>query len=108
MKEKYSWEQVFDYVKDRYPEVCVVKIRSKNRYVEPSTPRTQKGFANVYAKYDVESDSIIIWAYTGKNESIHDPYDGSWGQWTQREKIQGRRTLNGDWIEPLMKLWEND
>lgn len=106
MKEKYSWEKVFDSVKDKYPEECVVTICSKDKYAYPFTPRNLKGYANVYAKYDKESDSIFIWAYTGLTEDGYDEEDGDWGRWSMKEKIQGRRGRDGIWIEKLCFSWE--
>ena len=107
-KEKYSWSAEFNSAKAAYPLKTVVKVKSRQRYTDPLTPRSIPEYTYMYALYEPESDSVIIWAYTGKTLDIHDPHDGSWGLWSQREKLLGRRNLNGDWTEPLIRVWEKD
>ena len=107
-KEKYSWFVVFDGLKSLYPDSGVILVKSKRKFKDPFTPRTLSGMTHMYARYDQESDSVELWAFTGKTEDVIDPYDGDWGRWSQREKIAGRRTRNGEWLEPLRSVWVPD
>ena len=107
-KEKYSWSAVFDGLKSLYPDGDVILVKSKLKFRDPFTPRTIVGMAYMYARYDHESDSVEVWAFTGKTEDIIDPYDGDWGRWSQREKVVGRKNRNGEWVEPLRSVWIPD
>lgn len=60
----------------------------------------------MYAQYEPETDSILLWAFTGKTENIIDPEDGDWGRWSMREKIVGRRKRESEWIKTLTSIWE--
>ena len=105
-KERYSWTSIFDGLKCLYPDGDVILVKSKRKYKDPSTPRTIAGMAYMFARYDHESDSVELWAFTGKTEDISDPEDGDWGRWSMREKIAGRRNQKGEWIKTLTSIWE--
>lgn len=105
-KAKYSWAAIFDEVKMAYPLRGVILVKSKRKYKDPFTPRTIADLAHMYAQYEPDTDSVLLWAFTGKTEDIIDPHDGDWGRWSMREKIVGRRNRDGEWIESLKSIWE--
>ena len=105
-KSKYSWQAVFDAVKEMNGEVAVIKIKSRHKFSDPETPRILKGYANFYVKYESECDSLAIWAYTGKTREYRDPEDGYWGMETEREMWRGLRNRDGVWIIPLTAVWD--
>lgn len=105
-KSKYSWQAVFDAVKELNGKVAIIEIKSKRKFEAPKTPRTLKGYSYFYAKYDSKGDSIVLWAYTDKTIEYRDPEEGYWGMETEREKWRGVRNRAGDWIEPLTSIWD--
>ncbi len=80
-------------------------MKSKRKFNDPFTPRTIAGMTHMYARYEPKTDSVELWAYSGKSEDIIDADDGDWGLWSMREKIVSRRNKNGEWIEELNCYW---
>ncbi|MDE7350268.1 MAG: hypothetical protein K2N25_04320 [Muribaculaceae bacterium] len=78
-KERYSWSAIFDRLKSMCPDGGIIPVKLKRKFRDPVTPRTKAGMAHMYARYDHESDSIEVWAFTGNIEDIIDPEDGDWG-----------------------------
>lgn len=105
-KERYLWQAIFDKVKANYPNAGIIPIRINRKFEDPETQRNIKGYANAYAKYEAETHSVEIWAFTGKTEDVHDSYDGDYGWWRLREKIEGQRNKDGEWTKKLKIVWE--
>lgn len=105
-KPKYSWQAIFDAVKEADGEIVLAQIKARHKFIEPSTPRTLRGYCNFYAKYNSDSDAVMLWAYTDKTQEFRDQHDSYWGMETCREKCVGLRNRAGDWITPLASEWE--